>query len=142
MVAGADERGVGTREGGGPVEDRVGACEKVELSMLEVAADFGITAVAGVLAGAFAWAVASRSLKAEGFDTPGHLARYALGGALMGFGGVLALGCTVGAGLTGMSTLSLGSLIALASIVSGGAIGHFVKTRVVGGRSPEIVPAE
>ena len=62
--------------------------------------------------------------------------------ALMGFGGVLALGCTVGAGLTGMSTLSLGSLIALASIVSGGAIGHFVKTRVVGGRSPAIVPAE
>jgi len=106
------------------------------------AADFGITAVAGVLAGSFAWAVASRSLKAEGFDTPGHLARYALGGALMGFGGVLALGCTIGAGLSGMSTLSLGSLIALASIVTGGAVGHFVKTRVVGGRSPEIVPAE
>jgi uncharacterized membrane protein YedE/YeeE len=105
-------------------------------------ADFGITAIAGVLAGAFAWAAASRSLKAEGFDSPGHLARYALGGALMGFGGVLALGCTIGAGLSGMSTLSLGSLIALASIVTGGGVGHFVKTRVVGGRSPEIVPAE
>ena len=106
------------------------------------AADFGVTAVAGTLLGAFAWAVASRSVKAEGFDSPGHLARYALGAAMMGFGGVLALGCTIGAGLSGMSTLSLGSLIALASIVSGGAIGHHVKTRIVGGRAPKIVPAE
>ena len=105
-------------------------------------ADFGATAVAGTLAGAFAWALASRSIKAEGFDSPGHMARYILGAAMMGFGGVLALGCTIGAGLSGMSTLSLGSLIALASIVTGGAVGHHIKTRVVGGRAPKIVPAE
>jgi uncharacterized membrane protein YedE/YeeE len=106
------------------------------------AADFGITAIAGTLAGAFAWAAATRSLKAEGFDSPGHMARYALGGAMMGFGGILALGCTIGAGLSGMSTLSLGSLIALAAIITGGAVGHHVKTRIVGGRAPKIVPAE
>jgi len=105
-------------------------------------ADFGVTAIAGTLAGAFAWAAASRSLKAEGFDSPGHMARYVLGAAMMGFGGVLALGCTIGAGLSGMSTLSLGSLLALASIVTGGAVGHHVKTRIVGGRAPKIVPAE
>ena len=101
------------------------------------AADFGVTAIAGTLAGAFAWAVATRSLKAEGFDSPGHMARYALGAAMMGFGGVLALGCTVGAGLSGM-----GSLLALSSIVTGGAVGHHIKTRIVGGRAPKIVPAE
>lgn len=106
------------------------------------AADFGITAIAGTLAGAFAWAAATRSLKAEGFDSPGHMGRYVLGAAMMGFGGVLALGCTIGAGLSGMSTLSLGSLIALASIVTGGAVGHHIKTRIVGGRAPKIVPAE
>lgn len=106
------------------------------------AADFGVAAVAGTLAGAFAWAISTQSLKAEGFDSPGHLARYALGAAMMGFGGVLALGCTIGAGLSGMSTLSLGSLIALASIVTGGAIGHHIKTRIVGGRAPKVAPAE
>ena len=40
----------------------------------------------------------------------------------MGFGGVLALGCTVGQGITGMSTLALGSLMALVSIVFGSAL--------------------
>ncbi|MEQ8806795.1 MAG: YeeE/YedE family protein [Rhodospirillales bacterium] len=106
------------------------------------AADFGVTTIGGTLAGAFAWAAATRTLKAEGFDSPGHMARYALGAVMMGFGGVLALGCTIGAGLSGMSTLSLGSLIALASIVTGGAVGHHIKTRIVGGRAPKIVPAE
>ena len=86
-------------------------------------ADFGIAAVAGVLAGAFVTALASRRLRAEGFDGPGTMARYLLGGGMMGFGGVLALGCTVGAGLTGLSTLSLGSLLATAAIVAGGMLG-------------------
>jgi hypothetical protein len=41
----------------------------------------------------------------------------------MGTGGVLALGCTIGQGVSGMSTLALGSLIALLSIITGGAFG-------------------
>lgn len=105
-------------------------------------ADFGITVVGGTLAGAFVAAAATGSIKAEGFDTPGHLGRYAFGGLLMGTGGVMALGCTIGAGLSGISTLSVGSVVALASIVAGGAIGHRLKIRLVGGRAPEIVPAE
>jgi len=105
-------------------------------------ADFGITVIGGALAGAFLAACLSRSFKAEGFDTPGHLARYGLGAMLMGFGGVLALGCTIGAGLSGVSTLSIGSVIALASIVLGSAVGHRIKVGIIGGRAPETVPAE
>jgi uncharacterized membrane protein YedE/YeeE len=48
--------------------------------------------------------------------------RHIYGGILMGFGGVLALGCTVGQGITGMSTLALGSLMALISIIFGSAL--------------------
>ena len=83
----------------------------------------GIASVLGLVAGATADALASRSFRWEGFhgveDTANHLA----GGALMGAGGVTALGCTVGQGLTGVSTLSVGSLIALAAIVAGGVAG-------------------
>lgn len=105
-------------------------------------ADFGMTVVMGVLIGAFIAATGTRTLGLEGFDTPGHLLRYIGGAALMGFGGVLALGCTIGAGLSGVSTLSVVSLLALAAIVVSGIVGHRIKTGVVGGRAPEIVPAE
>lgn len=105
-------------------------------------ADFGITVVGLTVVGAFFGAVLTGGLKLEGFDTPGHLLRYAGGAVLMGFGGVLALGCTVGAGLSGVSTLSFASILALASIVAGGTIGHKIKIGVVGGRAPEVVPAE
>ena len=46
-----------------------------------------------------------------------------IGGALMGVGGVMALGCTIGQGITGMSTLAAGSVLAFASIVAGGFFG-------------------
>jgi uncharacterized membrane protein YedE/YeeE len=48
-------------------------------------------------------------------DTANHL----IGAALMGFGGVTALGCTIGQGLSGVSTLALGSFLALAAIIAG-----------------------
>ena len=101
-------------------------------------ADFGIAAVAGVLAGSFAAAVMTRSLRAEGFEGAAHLGRYLLGGALMGFGGVLALGCTIGAGLSGVSTLSLGSLLAFAAIATGAAVTQRVLS---GSRSAAGAPA-
>lgn len=82
-------------------------------------AGFPIAVVAGTLAGAFLTALATRDLRLEGFGSARHLARAAFGGVLMGFGGVLALGCSIGQGLSGFSTLSLGSLIALAAIVVG-----------------------
>lgn len=74
---------------------------------------------AGVLTGAAVAALASRTAQWEGFDSPARLAQSALGGLLMGFGGVLAAGCSIGQGLTGLSTLAFASLPAVAGIVLG-----------------------
>jgi uncharacterized membrane protein YedE/YeeE len=79
--------------------------------------NFGIAFVGGVLVGAFAVALAQRDLRLEGFAQPADMLRYALGGALMGVGGVLALGCTVGNGLTGIASLAPTSFIALPAMV-------------------------
>jgi uncharacterized membrane protein YedE/YeeE len=86
-------------------------------------ADFGISLVAGVLVGAFVVAAVSGRLQIEGFDGAQVMLRYVLGGVMMGSGGVLALGCTVGAGLSGVSTLSAGSVLATGAIVAGGVLG-------------------
>jgi len=88
-----------------------------------VAANFGIVMFAGVLAGAFLQAAASRTLRLEGFDDPAHMARAGLGGVAMGVGGVLALGCAVGQGLSGVATLAYPSIIALAAIWAGARLG-------------------
>lgn len=83
------------------------------------AISFGIAATLGMIAGSAVYALASRSFRWEGFggieDTVNHL----IGAALMGFGGVVALGCTIGQGLSGLSTLSLGSMLIFAAIISG-----------------------
>jgi uncharacterized membrane protein YedE/YeeE len=81
----------------------------------------GIAAVAGMLAGSFAYALASRSFRLEGFRDPGDLINHLVGATLMGFGGVLGLGCTIGQGISGLSTLALGSFFAFFSIVAGAA---------------------
>ena len=82
----------------------------------------GIAAVAGMVAGAALQAIASRSFRWEGFrgvqDTTDHL----LGAVLMGVGGVTALGCTIGQGISGVSTLGLTSMLALASILAGAVL--------------------
>ena len=72
--------------------------------------------VLGVLAGAFITALLTRTARWEGFDSPAHLAQSALGGWLMGFGGVLAVGCSIGQGLTGISTLAWATLPAVLGI--------------------------
>ena len=84
--------------------------------------DFGIAAVLGMIAGSFVYAVASGSFRIETFSTRAEMVSHLAGGLLMGFGGVLALGCTIGQGVTGVSTLAAGSLIAVASIIFGSAI--------------------
>jgi uncharacterized protein len=81
--------------------------------------NFGIAAVGGVIAGAFLMAAATRSFRIESFTDANDMLRHIAGGALMGSGGVLALGCTIGQGITGISTLAFGSLLALVSIVAG-----------------------
>lgn len=80
---------------------------------------FGIATAVGVALGAAASALASGGFRLEGFRHTDDLARHVIGSSLMGFGGVTALGCSIGQGITGLSTLSLGSLLTLAGIVVG-----------------------
>jgi uncharacterized membrane protein YedE/YeeE len=80
---------------------------------------FGIATALGMVAGALAWAVATRSWREEVFPDGADFRRHLLGGVLMGVGGVTALGCTIGQGLSGLSTLSLGSFITTAAIILG-----------------------
>jgi len=82
---------------------------------------FGIATVLGMVAGSAAYALASRTFRLESFRDAGDLINHIVGGALMGFGGVLAMGCTIGQGLTGVSTLALGSFLAFFAIVAGAA---------------------
>jgi hypothetical protein len=77
----------------------------------------------GVVAGSAAVALAGGSFRWEGFAGTEDTALHLLGAALMGVGGVTAMGCTVGQGLSGVSTLALGSFIALAGILAGGVLG-------------------
>ena len=77
----------------------------------------------GVVAGSAAVALAGGSFRWEGFAGTEDTALHLLGAALMGVGGVTAMGCTVGQGLSGVSTLALGSFIALGGILAGGVLG-------------------
>jgi uncharacterized membrane protein YedE/YeeE len=84
--------------------------------------NFGIAAVVGVILGAFLWSIFSRTFRWEYFTSLKDMVNHVIGGALMGLGGVLALGCTFGQGITGLSTLSMGSFIALAGIFFGSTL--------------------
>ena len=88
-----------------------------------VALNFGIASVAGVLLGAHLVARAKGQLHREGFDGDKEMVRHLTGSALMGIGGVFALGCTIGQGMSGISTLALSAPLAMASIFSGAALG-------------------
>ena len=98
-----------------------GASDGLFYAMASTALEPGFAAgmIGGVILGAFVAALLSRELRLESFETPGQTVRYIAGGVLMGVGGVLAGGCTVGAGLTGVSTLTVGPVIALAAIIVG-----------------------
>lgn len=83
---------------------------------------FGVIAIFGVVLGSLLWSVVSRSFRIEWFASLRDLFNHLIGATLMGFGGVLALGCTIGQGITGISTLALGSFIAFGGIVLGSAL--------------------
>ena len=83
---------------------------------------FGIMAFFGVMAGSLAWALVTRSFRIEWFASKSDFINHVLGAILMGVGGVLAMGCTVGQAITGISTLAIGSFIAFAGIVLGSAL--------------------
>nr|WP_269814387.1 YeeE/YedE thiosulfate transporter family protein [Pseudogemmobacter bohemicus] len=83
------------------------------------AVTLGLAIVGGPLAGAFLTVLATRSFTLETFGSGSHSLIAATGGILMGFGGVLALGCSAGQALIGVSTLSLASLAASTGILAG-----------------------
>ncbi len=83
---------------------------------------FGVMAFLGVLAGSLLWSLLSRSFRFEWFSSVGDFASHFIGAILMGFGGVLAMGCTIGQGITGVSTLALGAFVTLGAIILGSAL--------------------
>ena len=85
--------------------------------------NFGIAMVAGVFAGSLLTALVTRRFQLEGFNSPRHMLRSIGGAALMGAGGVMAYGCSIGQGLTGLSTLALASFVAVGGILLGSAAG-------------------
>ena len=89
----------------------------------DIIPNFGVASVLGALAGAFLAAKLSGSFRLTTFSDLGDTLRNMFGAALMGFGGVMALGCTIGQGVTGLSTLAIGSILALISIILGGIAG-------------------
>jgi uncharacterized membrane protein YedE/YeeE len=81
-----------------------------------------VVVAVGVIVGSTVWSLATGSFRWEGFRDAEDTANHLLGGVLMGIGGVTAMGCTIGQGLSGLSTLSLGSFFAFAGIVAGGVV--------------------
>jgi uncharacterized membrane protein YedE/YeeE len=80
---------------------------------------FGVATVLGVALGSLIYALGARKFRWEGFASVEDLGNQIVGGLLMGFGGVTAMGCTIGQGMSGVSTLAIGSFIALSGIVAG-----------------------
>jgi uncharacterized membrane protein YedE/YeeE len=83
---------------------------------------FGVASVFGVVIGAFVYGVTHKTFRWESFNSPQDMFRHIVGAVLMGFGGVTAMGCTIGQGVTGISTLAVSSFIVLAAIIAGAAI--------------------
>ena len=84
--------------------------------------NFGVMALAGVIFGGFVYSIVTKGFRYERFFAFKDFANHVLGGALMGIGGVLAMGCTVGQAITGVSTLAVGSILVFFSIVIGAAL--------------------
>lgn len=84
---------------------------------------FGVGSVAGVLLGAFAGSLVKGQFRWEACEDPRELKRQVLGAALMGLGAALAMGCTIGQGLSAFSLLTLNAPIVFGSIFAGAALG-------------------
>jgi uncharacterized membrane protein YedE/YeeE len=83
---------------------------------------FGVTTLISTVFGSFIYALISKNLRLEWFANKHDFYRHLLGAVLIGIGGVLSLGCTIGQGVTGVSTLALGSIITLISIIFGASL--------------------
>lgn len=85
--------------------------------------NFGVALVPGVVLGSLVTALVTRRFHLEAYTSPSHMLRSVTGAAFMGSGGAMAYGCSIGQGLTGVSTLALASFVAITGIVAGAAIG-------------------
>ena len=83
---------------------------------------FGVIALAGVIVGSFLYAIIFRKFRIEWFQSGKDFVAHAIGAVLMGIGGVLGLGCTIGQGVTGFSTMAIGSMMTFVAIVFGSAL--------------------
>lgn len=83
---------------------------------------FGVVSVLGVILGSLLWSLISKGFRIEWFASFKDFYTHVIGGILMGFGGVLGLGCTIGQAITGVSTLAVGSMLVFVSIVFGSAM--------------------
>ncbi len=93
---------------------------------LRIGFDFGL--LPGVVVGAFVAALVSKTAKLEGFSDAQTMLRYVAGAVLMGFGAILAGGCSIGAAVTGSAVLAITALLALVSIVAGALVANAVLT--------------
>jgi hypothetical protein len=82
----------------------------------------GVITMLGVIVGSFLYTVIFRTVRLEWFISWTDFSMHAIGAVLMGIGGVLAMGCTIGQGISGVSTMALGSLVTLISIIGGSAM--------------------
>ena len=83
----------------------------------------GITSVAGMITGSAIVSLVTGRFRWEAFRGVDDMTTHLTGGALMGFGGVTAVGCTIGQGLSGLSTLALGSVLVFCAVIAGGWLG-------------------
>jgi uncharacterized membrane protein YedE/YeeE len=107
------------------------------IASTSISANFGVGLFTGVLVGALITALVRGQFQWQSFETPRQTGRYLTGAALMGVGGVLAGGCTLGAGLSGVPTLSIAAILAIFSI----ALGGWVAGRVLSASSAESAAA-
>ncbi|MDO6520073.1 YeeE/YedE family protein [Shimia thalassica] len=112
-----------------------------------VSANFGVGLIGGVIAGSLLASLLFKSFQWQSFETPRQTGRYMFGAVLMGFGGVLAGGCTVGAGLSGLPTLSISAVLAVAAIAAGALATNSVLSASLRGSgapstTPPLQPAE
>lgn len=112
------------------------------IASTSIPAGFGVGLIGGVLAGSLAASLLFGSFRWQSFETPRQTGRYFAGAALMGVGGVLAGGCTVGAGLSGVPTLSIAALAAILSIAAGGLVANALLGRQARDTNALFSPAE
>jgi len=84
--------------------------------------NFGVVAVLGVVLGSLLWSLIARSFRIEWFSSARDAFNHVIGAVLMGFGGTLAMGCTVGQAITGVSTMAVGSILTFGAIFLGSAL--------------------